>query len=237
MAEEAVYKRRKQVDLFSMDVANIIKECLSEDFADARNTWEGQQPETEVVIPVQQLMDLVAQYALNGVILFFPGTYWFGFARTNCGFLIIGNMQAKKLELQEIQLKSEKRKLEVEALEMRVKLRVAEAEMFQVHADDARHKAEVLRRVVAEKVLEAEERSVQEQHIQEALQLLRVHLKSFSSIPSCHAFTVITGCFKKPKSGHKRIREEVVGYLERKGYKWVERSPFCLQIQMNKRDG
>ncbi|MCO5551078.1 hypothetical protein L7F22_004575 [Adiantum nelumboides] len=73
MAEEAVYKRRKQVDLSSMDAANIIKECLSEDFADARNTWEGQHPETEVVIPVQQLMDPVAQYALNAVILFFPG--------------------------------------------------------------------------------------------------------------------------------------------------------------------
>ncbi|MCO5548673.1 hypothetical protein L7F22_002132 [Adiantum nelumboides] len=53
MAEEAVCKRRKQVDLSSMDAANIIKECLSEDFADARNTWEGQHPETEVVIPVQ----------------------------------------------------------------------------------------------------------------------------------------------------------------------------------------
>ncbi|MCO5599608.1 hypothetical protein L7F22_053714 [Adiantum nelumboides] len=73
MAEEAVYKRIKQVDLSSMDAANIIKECLPEDFADARNTWEGQQPEIEVVIPVQQLMDLVAQYALNAVILFFPG--------------------------------------------------------------------------------------------------------------------------------------------------------------------
>ncbi|MCO5588580.1 hypothetical protein L7F22_042537 [Adiantum nelumboides] len=53
MAEEAVYKRRKQVDLSSMEAANIIKECLSEDFADARNTWGGQHPETEVVIPVQ----------------------------------------------------------------------------------------------------------------------------------------------------------------------------------------
>ncbi|MCO5580960.1 hypothetical protein L7F22_034834 [Adiantum nelumboides] len=72
MAEEAVYKCRKQVDLSSMDAANIIKECLSEDFADARNTLEGQNPETEVVIPVQQLMDPVAQYALNAVILFFP---------------------------------------------------------------------------------------------------------------------------------------------------------------------
>ncbi|MCO5554978.1 hypothetical protein L7F22_008517 [Adiantum nelumboides] len=56
-----------------MDAANIIKECLSKDFADARNTWEGQPPETEVVIPVQQLIDPVAQYALNVVILFFPG--------------------------------------------------------------------------------------------------------------------------------------------------------------------
>ncbi|MCO5612551.1 hypothetical protein L7F22_066819 [Adiantum nelumboides] len=37
-----------------------------------RNAWKGQQPDTEVVILVQQLMDAVAQYALNAVILFFP---------------------------------------------------------------------------------------------------------------------------------------------------------------------
>ncbi|KAI5078337.1 hypothetical protein GOP47_0006008 [Adiantum capillus-veneris] len=73
---------------------------------------------------------------------------------------------------------------------------------------------------------------LQEQHIPEALQLLRLHLKSFSSIPSCDTFTVVTGCLENPKAGHKRIKQEVVGYLETKGYKWVETTPFCLQIQM-----
>ncbi|MCO5557686.1 hypothetical protein L7F22_011256 [Adiantum nelumboides] len=75
MAEEAVYKRRKQVDLSSMDAAIIIKECLSEDFTDARNTWEGQHPETKVVIPVQQLMDLVAQCPAWVKMVGFPRTW------------------------------------------------------------------------------------------------------------------------------------------------------------------
>ncbi|MCO5563803.1 hypothetical protein L7F22_017451 [Adiantum nelumboides] len=73
MSEDVVYKRRKQVDYNSMDAAKLVKECLSEDFADARQAWEGQETTTEVVIPVQYLMDPVAQYALNAVILFFPG--------------------------------------------------------------------------------------------------------------------------------------------------------------------
>ncbi|MCO5582338.1 hypothetical protein L7F22_036232 [Adiantum nelumboides] len=50
-----------------------IKSCLYEDFEEARKAWNGQVPILEVRIPVQDLMDAVAQYAMNAVILFFPG--------------------------------------------------------------------------------------------------------------------------------------------------------------------
>ncbi|MCO5560373.1 hypothetical protein L7F22_013986 [Adiantum nelumboides] len=56
-----------------MDALLLIKDCLHEDFEDARCAWEGPAPSMEVRIPVQELMDPVAQYALNAVILFFPG--------------------------------------------------------------------------------------------------------------------------------------------------------------------
>ncbi|MCO5550966.1 hypothetical protein L7F22_004461 [Adiantum nelumboides] len=56
-----------------MDALSLIKDCLHEDFEDARRAWEGPAPDMEVRIPVQELMDPVAQYALNAVILFFPG--------------------------------------------------------------------------------------------------------------------------------------------------------------------
>lgn len=75
---------------------------------------------------------------------------------------------------------------------------------------------------------------LQEQHVTEALQLLRLHLKSLSSIPSCHTFTVITGCSKDANSGHIKLRHGVVRYLQKKGYEWVETSPFCLQVQLKK---
>lgn len=75
---------------------------------------------------------------------------------------------------------------------------------------------------------------LQEQHVTEGLHLLRLHLKSLSSIPSCHTFTVITGCSKDANSGHIKLRHGVVRYLQKKGYEWVETSPFCLQIQLKK---
>lgn len=71
-------------------------------------------------------------------------------------------LEEKKLELQDLHVEREKRKLEIEALEMKVKLKMAEAEMFQAHADDARQKAEILRRLVADKSLEAEEDHVRD---------------------------------------------------------------------------
>ncbi|MCO5570693.1 hypothetical protein L7F22_024420 [Adiantum nelumboides] len=53
--------------------ASEIKSCLYEDFEEARKAWNGQAPALEVRIPVQDLMDPVAQYAMNAVILFFSG--------------------------------------------------------------------------------------------------------------------------------------------------------------------
>lgn len=71
--EQVVYKRRKAMDTSNLDAMSLIKECLHEDFEEARCAWEGPAPVMEVRIPVQELMDPVAQYALNAVILFFPG--------------------------------------------------------------------------------------------------------------------------------------------------------------------
>ncbi|MCO5569421.1 hypothetical protein L7F22_023133 [Adiantum nelumboides] len=55
------------------EAASEIKACLYEDFEEARQAWNGQAPALEVRIPVQDLMDPVAQYTMNAVILFFPG--------------------------------------------------------------------------------------------------------------------------------------------------------------------
>ncbi|MCO5588602.1 hypothetical protein L7F22_042559 [Adiantum nelumboides] len=66
----SIYKRSKAARSSAMDASALIKECLHEDFKNASKAWEGHEPEQEVFIPVQ---DLVARYALNAVILFFPG--------------------------------------------------------------------------------------------------------------------------------------------------------------------
>ncbi|MCO5581703.1 hypothetical protein L7F22_035592 [Adiantum nelumboides] len=67
-----VFMRRKRVEP-TLEAASEIKACLYEDFEEARRAWNGQAPALEVGIPVQDLLDPVAQYAINAVILFFAG--------------------------------------------------------------------------------------------------------------------------------------------------------------------
>ncbi|MCO5558431.1 hypothetical protein L7F22_012014 [Adiantum nelumboides] len=49
-----------------------IKACLYQDFEEAPKAWTGHASVLEVHIPVQDLMDPLAQYAMNAIILFFP---------------------------------------------------------------------------------------------------------------------------------------------------------------------
>ncbi|MCO5590776.1 hypothetical protein L7F22_044751 [Adiantum nelumboides] len=67
-----VFKRRKAMGNSSEDRSEI-KSCLYEDFEEARKAWNSQAPILEVRILVQDLMDPVVNYAINAVILFFPG--------------------------------------------------------------------------------------------------------------------------------------------------------------------
>ncbi|KAI5053951.1 hypothetical protein GOP47_0031155 [Adiantum capillus-veneris] len=73
LGNQCIYKRRKASENPAMDALSLIKDCLHEDFENAHRAWEGPAPVMEVRIPGQELMDLVAQYALNAAILFFPG--------------------------------------------------------------------------------------------------------------------------------------------------------------------
>ena len=66
-------------------------------------------------------------------------------------------LEEKKRELQDMQLERQKKKQEIEELETIVKLRLAESEMFQMRADDARQAAENLQRLVANRSEKAEE--------------------------------------------------------------------------------
>ena len=66
-------------------------------------------------------------------------------------------LEEKKRELQDMQLERQKKKQEIEELETIVKLRLAESEMFQMRADDARQAAENLQRLVADRSEKAEE--------------------------------------------------------------------------------
>ena len=66
-------------------------------------------------------------------------------------------LEDKKRYLQELQRERLKRKQEIEELGMMIRLKVAEADMFQTRADDARREADGLRRLVAEKSEKSEE--------------------------------------------------------------------------------
>jgi hypothetical protein len=66
-------------------------------------------------------------------------------------------LEEKKRELQELQIDRLRKKQEIEELETIVKLRLAESEMFQMRADDARSDAEKLQRIVADRSEKAEE--------------------------------------------------------------------------------
>lgn len=75
---------------------------------------------------------------------------------------------------------------------------------------------------------------LQEQHVTEALRLLKLHLQFLSPIPSCHNFTVIIGTDNDLRPGRSKVRQEVVRYLEKKEIEWIETSAFCLQVKLKK---
>ncbi|MCO5583120.1 hypothetical protein L7F22_037028 [Adiantum nelumboides] len=66
-------------------------------------------------------------------------------------------LDEKKRELQGLQLERQRKKQEIEELETIVKLKLAESEMFQSRADEARSEAEKLQRIVVDKSEKAEE--------------------------------------------------------------------------------
>ncbi|MCO5551835.1 hypothetical protein L7F22_005338 [Adiantum nelumboides] len=66
-------------------------------------------------------------------------------------------LDEKKRELQGLQLERQRKKQEIEELETIVKLKLAESEMFQSRADEARSEAENLQRIVVNKSEKAEE--------------------------------------------------------------------------------
>lgn len=66
-------------------------------------------------------------------------------------------LEEKKRELQGLQAERQRKKQEIDELETIVKLKLAESEMFQMRADEARHEAENLQRIVVDKSEKAEE--------------------------------------------------------------------------------
>lgn len=66
-------------------------------------------------------------------------------------------LEEKKRELQSLQIERQRKRQEIEELETIVKLKLAESEMFQKRADDARGEAEKLQRLVVDKSEKAEE--------------------------------------------------------------------------------
>ncbi|KAL3685859.1 hypothetical protein R1sor_003881 [Riccia sorocarpa] len=70
------------------------------------------------------------------------------------------------------------------------------------------------------------------QHVQEAFRLLKLHLRSLSSISSVHTLTVITGHGSHSASGRARIKPALTQYLVKKGIQWEEPNAGCLVIKM-----
>lgn len=66
-------------------------------------------------------------------------------------------MEEKKRELQDLQFERQRKKQEIEELETIVRLKLAEADMYQMRADDARREADDLQRIVAVKSEKVEE--------------------------------------------------------------------------------
>lgn len=66
-------------------------------------------------------------------------------------------LEEKKRELQELQFERQRKQQQIEELETIVKLKVAEADMFQMRADEARREAEDLQRIVFVKSEKVEE--------------------------------------------------------------------------------
>lgn len=66
-------------------------------------------------------------------------------------------LEEKKRELQELQSERQRKRREIEELETIVRLKLAEADMFQMRADEARREAEDLQRIVVVKSEKVEE--------------------------------------------------------------------------------
>ncbi|XP_024397321.1 SMR domain-containing protein At5g58720 isoform X1 [Physcomitrium patens] len=70
------------------------------------------------------------------------------------------------------------------------------------------------------------------QHVLEAIQVLKLHLRSLSPILSVHTLTVITGYGFHSSDGRGRIKSAVVSFLTRKGIDWKESNPGCIIIML-----
>ncbi|KAL2653860.1 hypothetical protein R1flu_021988 [Riccia fluitans] len=70
------------------------------------------------------------------------------------------------------------------------------------------------------------------QHVREAFRLLKLHLRSLSSILSVHTLTVITGQGSHSASGRARIKPALTQYLLKKRIPWEEPNAGCLVIKM-----
>ncbi|OAE25750.1 hypothetical protein AXG93_4368s2100 [Marchantia polymorpha subsp. ruderalis] len=70
------------------------------------------------------------------------------------------------------------------------------------------------------------------QHVQEAFRLLKLHLRSLSSISSVHTLTVITGHGSHSASGRARIKPALTEYLAKTHIPWAEPNAGCLVIKM-----
>jgi DNA-nicking Smr family endonuclease len=71
------------------------------------------------------------------------------------------------------------------------------------------------------------------QHVKEAIQVLKLHLRSLSSISSVHTLTVITGYGSHSNAGQAKIKPAVMRFLTKSGIPWKELNIGCLIVKMS----